>query len=148
MTVQVESIPLKVKKLSADAVIPTRGTAFAAGYDLSSAHECVVPARGKALVKTDLAIAIPEFCYGRVAPRSSLAWKNSLDTGAGVIDSDYRGNVGVILFNHSDQDYQVAKGERVAQLILERIYTPSVVEVESLDETVRGEGGYGSTGKH
>lgn len=67
--------------------------------------------------------------------------------GAGVIDYDYRGNVGVVLFNLAKQDYQVNKGDRVAQLVLERIFTPPIVECETLDETVRGAGGYGSTGK-
>lgn len=80
------------------------------------------------------------------APRSGLAWKHSIDVGAGVVDYDYRGNVGVILFNFSDVDFEVKVGDRIAQLILERIVTPEVVEVESLDETERGEGGYGSTG--
>lgn len=82
-----------------------------------------------------------------VAPRSGLAWKHSIDVGAGVIDADYRGPVGVILFNHSDTDFEVKVGDRVAQLIIEKIVTPNVVtEVEDLDETVRGEGGFGSTG--
>lgn len=66
----------------------------------------MVPARGKEIVKTDIAIKVPPGTYGRVAPRSGLAWKNFIDTGAGVIDEDYRGNVGVILFNHSDVDFQ------------------------------------------
>ena len=81
-----------------------------------------------------------------MAPRSGLAWKNSIDVGAGVIDEDYRGNVGVILFNHSDEEFKIASGDRVAQLILERISTPEVVEVEDLDETERNAGGFGSTG--
>ncbi len=85
---------MQVKRLSADAVLPVRGSALAAGYDLASAIDVVVPARGKAIVKTDLAVVIPEGCYGRVAPRSGLAWKNHIDVGAGVIDADYRGNVG------------------------------------------------------
>eukprot|EP00199_Chlamydomonas_sp_CCMP681_P003147 CAMPEP_0119113478 /NCGR_PEP_ID=MMETSP1180-20130426/44071_1 /TAXON_ID=3052 ORGANISM="Chlamydomonas cf sp, Strain CCMP681" /NCGR_SAMPLE_ID=MMETSP1180 /ASSEMBLY_ACC=CAM_ASM_000741 /LENGTH=176 /DNA_ID=CAMNT_0007101581 /DNA_START=525 /DNA_END=1055 /DNA_ORIENTATION=+ len=140
-------VPLRAMKLSEHAVIPQRGSAFAAGYDLSSADESVtVPARGKALVKTDLAIALPPGTYGRVAPRSGLAWKNSIHTGAGVIDEDYRGNVGVILFNLSDEPFLVKRGDRIAQLILERIATPEVEEVTSLEETTRGEGGYGSTG--
>lgn len=75
-----------------------------------------------------------------------MAWKNSIDVGAGVIDVDYRGTVGVILFNHSDVEFKVAAGDRVAQLILEHIYTPEVVEVEDLDETERNAGGFGSTG--
>ncbi|KAK7276153.1 hypothetical protein RIF29_17287 [Crotalaria pallida] len=137
---------LRVKKLSDKAVLPSRGSPHSAGYDLSSAVETKVPARGKALVATDLSISIPEGTYARVAPRSGLTWKNSIDVGAGVIDADYRGPVGVILFNHSDVDFEVKVGDRVAQLILERIVTPDVVEVEDLDSTVRGEGGFGSTG--
>ncbi|KAG4955104.1 hypothetical protein GLYMA_14G207800v4 [Glycine max] len=138
---------LRVKKLSDKAVLPSRASPLSAGYDLSSAVETKVPARGKALVATDISIAIPEGTYARVAPRSGLAWKHSIDVGAGVIDADYRGPVGVILFNHSDTDFEVKVGDRVAQLIIEKIVTPNVVtEVEDLDETVRGEGGFGSTG--
>lgn len=80
------------------------------------------------------------------APRSGLAWKHSIDVLAGVIDADYRGPVGIILFNHSDADFEVKAGDRVAQLIIEVIMTPEVVEVEDLDSTVRGAGGFGSTG--
>eukprot|EP00250_Pteridium_aquilinum_P011891 c20371_g1_i2 orf=280-663(-) len=80
------------------------------------------------------------------APRSGLAWKHSIDVGAGVIDADYRGPVGVVLFNLSDQDFAIKSGDRVAQLILERIVTPEVLEVDDLEETGRGEGGFGSTG--
>lgn len=83
---------------------------------------------------------------GRVAPRSGLASKNFIDTGAGVIDADYRGQVKVLLFNHAETDYEVKEGDRIAQLVLERIYTPEVAEVEDLEESVRGAGGFGSTG--
>ncbi|CAN1163664.1 Deoxyuridine 5'-triphosphate nucleotidohydrolase, partial [Linum perenne] len=136
----------KVKKLSEKAVLPTRGSPLSAGYDLSSASEMKVPARGKALIPTDLGIAVPEGTYARIAPRSGLAWKHSIDVGAGVIDADYRGPVGVILFNYSDVEFEVKEGDRIAQLIIERIITPEVLEVEDLDATVRGEGGFGSTG--
>ena len=81
-----------------------------------------------------------------VAPRSGLTWKNSIDVGAGVIDADYRGPVGVILFNHSDVDFEVKPGDRIAQLIVQKIVTPEVEEVDDLDATVRGSGGFGSTG--
>lgn len=138
--------PLLVKKLSPDATIPTRGSAFAAGYDLYASKAITIPSRGKALVSTDLSIATPEGTYGRVAPRSGLASKNFIDTGAGVIDADYRGEVKVLLFNHSEVDFEVKKGDRVAQLVLERIYTPEILEVENLEESVRGAGGFGSTG--
>lgn len=139
---------LSFSRLSPLATIPVRGSLGAAGYDLSSAKDVLIPARGKGLCPTDLCIALPEGTYGRVAPRSGLAWKNSLDTGAGVIDADYRGNVGVILFNHSDTDFQVRVGDRVAQLILERIAIAEVEEVVEgeLTNTARGEGGFGSTG--
>lgn len=88
----------------------------------------------------------PHGTDGRVAPRSGLASKNFIDTGAGVIDADYRGPVKILLFNHSDVDFAVKEGDRVAQLVIERIYTPEVVEVEELEASVRGAGGFGSTG--
>ncbi|XP_039139691.1 deoxyuridine 5'-triphosphate nucleotidohydrolase [Dioscorea cayenensis subsp. rotundata] len=137
---------LRIKKLSENAVMPSRASPLSAGYDLSSAVETKVPARGKALVPTDLSIAIPDGTYARIAPRSGLTWKHSIDVGAGVIDADYRGPVGVILFNHSDVDFTVKPGDRIAQMIIERILTPEVLEVEDLDATVRGAGGFGSTG--
>lgn len=137
---------LRVKKLAPEAVVPSRGSEHSAGYDLSSAYQAIVPARGKALVKTELSIAIPEGTYARIAPRSGLAWKHSIDVGAGVIDYDYRGPVSVILFNYSDTDFHIKEGDRIAQLILEKIATPEVLEVDSLDSTERGAGGFGSTG--
>ncbi|KXL46511.1 hypothetical protein M433DRAFT_29042, partial [Acidomyces richmondensis BFW] len=137
---------LQIKLLSASAKPPTRGSAFAAGYDVYASKEAVVPARGKALVDTDISIAVPAGTYGRIAPRSGLASKHSIDTGAGVIDADYRGPVKVLLFNFSDNDYKIAVHDRIAQLIIERIFTPDVIVVDELEETVRGAGGFGSTG--
>ena len=138
---------LRVKRLSENAVLPVRGSGLAAGYDLASAEDIVIPARGKAIAKTDLAMAIPLGHYGRIAPRSGFSWKKHTDIGAGVIDADYRGNVGVVIFNHSDEDISVSQGDRVAQLIIEQISTPVVEDVEGdLDDTQRGEGGFGSTG--
>jgi dUTP pyrophosphatase len=83
---------------------------------------------------------------GRVAPRSGLAVKHAITTGAGVVDLDYRGEVKVVLFNLGDKDFKIQEGDRVAQLVLEKIYTPEVVEVQELQESVRGAGGFGSTG--
>jgi dUTP pyrophosphatase len=108
-----------------------------------------IEGHGKGISKTDIAMAIPPGYYGRVAPRSGLAVKHHIDVGAGVIDADYRGNVGVVLFNHSDNEFVITAGDRVAQLVIEKIITPEVVEVEDLDalgSTARGAGGYGSTG--
>jgi dUTP diphosphatase len=138
---------LRVKKLKEDAIVPCRQSAGSVGYDLCSGESSVVPAKGKALIKTNVAIALPRGTYGRVAPRSSLAVKSHIDVGAGVIDPDYRGNVGVVLFNFADQDFAVAQGDRIAQLVVERVATPRVVQVDQLDDTERGSGGYGSTGK-
>ncbi|GAB1599543.1 deoxyuridine 5'-triphosphate nucleotidohydrolase, mitochondrial-like [Argonauta hians] len=137
---------LKFAKLTPNAFVPTRGSAEAAGYDLYSAYDYTVPSKGKLLAKTDLQIALPHDCYGRVAPRSGLALKNFIDVGAGVIDQDYRGNVGVLLFNFSDGEFEVKKGDRIAQLLLERIYIADLEECETLDKTERGAGGFGSTG--
>ncbi|XP_068266641.1 deoxyuridine 5'-triphosphate nucleotidohydrolase, mitochondrial isoform X1 [Nyctibius grandis] len=116
--------------------------------DFISAYDCVIPPMEKAVVKTDIQIALPSGCYGRVAPRSGLAAKHFIDVGAGVIDEDYRGNVGVVLFNFGKETFEVKKGDRIAQLICERIYYPELEEVQALDDTERGEGGFGSTGKN
>ncbi|XP_064471975.1 deoxyuridine 5'-triphosphate nucleotidohydrolase-like [Ornithodoros turicata] len=137
---------LRFAKLSPNAYVPTRGSKKAAGYDLYSAYDYVVAPHEKALCMTDIQIEVPEGCYGRVAPRSGLAVKHFIDVGAGVIDEDYRGNVGVVLFNFGSQEFKVNKGDRIAQLICERITYPDLEEVESLDSTARGEGGFGSTG--
>ena len=90
---------VKIKRMSVNAKLLVRGTAGAAGYDLAATEVVVVPTHGKCLVKTGLAMALPPGCYGRVAPRSGLAIKKFIHVGAGVIDSDYRGDLGVILFN-------------------------------------------------
>ncbi|QRV80272.1 dUTP diphosphatase [Ceratobasidium sp. AG-Ba] len=139
---------LLIKRVSEKAKLPTRGSALAAGYDLYSAEKKVIPARGKALVDTQISIAVPLGTYGRIAPRSGLASKHMIDTGAGVVDADYRGILFVLLFNHADQDFTVEEGDRIAQLILEKIVTPEVVEVQDLEETLRGSAGFGSTGGH
>ena len=95
---------------------------------------------------TDLSIACPPGTYGRVAPRSGLTVKNGIHVGAGVIDADYRGPVGVVLFNLGQEDFVIQVGDRIAQLILEKVCIATVEEVDELDSTVRGSGGFGSTG--
>ena len=105
---------LLVKKLNKVALLPVKGSAFAAGYDLHALEDAKIPARGKALIGTGLAFAIPDGNYGRIAPRSGLAAKHSIDVGAGVIDSDYRGEVKVLLFNLSDTDFEIKAQERIA----------------------------------
>jgi len=137
---------LEVKKLKDDAKLPQRGSELAAGLDLFSNEDIVVKAKGKSLVDTGIAIKVPVGCYGRIAPRSGLAWKNFIDVGAGVIDADYRGPVKVLLFNFGEEDKHISRGDRIAQLILEKICMANVVEVGELGNTERGEGGFGSTG--
>ena len=137
---------VKVKRLCNNARLPVRGSTGAAGYDLAAAQSAVVPAHGKLLVKTGLSLSMPTGCYGRIAPRSGLALKKFIDVGAGVIDEDYRGEIGVVLFNFGNDDFEVNMGDKVAQLIFEKIKTPKVVETDSLEETGRGDRGYGSTG--
>lgn len=137
---------LLVRKLSEFATLPSRGSKLAAGYDLYSAYDYVLKAKGKEMIKTDLQIALPQGCYGRVAPRSGLAWKHFIDVGAGVIDEDYRGPVNVILFNFGDDDFEIKRGDRVAQLICEKIQQTEIQEVQDLETTERGANGFGSTG--
>jgi dUTP pyrophosphatase len=105
-----------------------------------------VPAGGRALIDTGLAIRVPDNCYGRVAPRSGLAVKYGIDVGAGVIDSDYTGPVKVLLFNHGDADFVVNAGERIAQFIVVKIDARAFDVAEALGDTERGAAGFGSTG--
>ncbi|CUM47681.1 Deoxyuridine 5'-triphosphate nucleotidohydrolase [Debaryomyces fabryi] len=141
---------LRVFLRSENATLPTRGSVLSAGYDIYASEEAVVPAQGQGLVGTDISVAVPIGTYGRVAPRSGLAVKHGISTGAGVIDADYRGEVKVVLFNHSQKDFQIQKGDRIAQLVLERIVMADIKQItaEELDTTARGEGGFGSTGKN
>ena len=137
---------LRFKKLTQHATAPSKASVGAAGYDLASAHDLEIPGYGKGYIETDIQIEIPEGCYGRVAPRSGLSWKKHIDVAAGVIDSDYRGNICVILFNHAKKSYQVKKGDRIAQLIFEKILNPKIEEIKSsLPHTERGARGFGST---
>ncbi len=139
---------LKFLRLHAAATLPTRGSAHAAGLDLYAIEDATLEARGgRAAVRTGLSVAIPVGFYGRVAPRSGLAVKHGLDVLAGVIDSDYRGEIMCALVNHGAAALELKAGERVAQLIIEAIAMPRAVWADdALDETARGAGGFGSTG--
>ena len=117
------------------AQIPTRGSSRATGYNLYSAKPKIILARGKALIDTQLSIAVPKGTYGRVAPRSGLASKFSIVTGAGVINADYRGIVFVLLSNLSDQDFEIRPGDRIAQLVLKRVAMPEVSKAVDLNNS-------------
>jgi dUTP pyrophosphatase len=137
---------LYVKRLHDDAILPTRGTAHAAGLDLYALEECEVPPAGGVLVPTGLSLCIPEGLYGRIAPRSGFSVSTGLVVNAGVIDSDYRGEVKILFHNFTERPVKIFKGNRVAQLILEKIALLQVTEVLDLTQTDRGHGGFGSTG--
>ncbi len=139
---------LKFKRLGEhDLPLPSRGNEFAAGIDMAYAGEnTVVKAGERKLLKSGFSVMLPPGHYGRIAPRSGLAYKHGIDVMAGVIDIDYRGDVGIILYNTSDIDFNVNYGDKIAQLIVESIAYPEPELVDELPETERGEGGYGSTG--
>lgn len=137
---------LKVKKLSPEANIPTRGSKGSAGYDLYSNEDYSFSPRERKLISTGISISVQPDCYGRIAPRSGLSVQG-FDVGAGVVDSDFTGHIKVLLINNSKNTQSIKKGDRIAQLILEKIYTPEIETVDELCSTERGENGFGSTGK-
>lgn len=138
------------------AKLPVRASPLAAGYDLYSIEEKVIQPGERALIDTGLIMMVPEGTYGRIAPRSGLAWKHGLDVGAGVIDRDYRGRVKVLLFHLGKDPVKLEAGERIAQLVLERIVSPPVTQTDDFGPIGaagtgvlcnRGTGGFGSTGQ-
>lgn len=134
-------------KVGPNGKMPQRATEGSAGFDLYAAENYVITPQSRGFVSLDLCIAIPEGFYGRIASRSGLA-KKGIDVGAGTIDSDYRGDVKVLLCNNSRDTFHVMKGDRIAQLIIEKCYYLNFVETDDLNKTQRGEGGFGSTGKN
>ena len=138
---------IKVKKLDVNARIPTRANPTDAGADLYSVESVSLPPMSRKLISTGISLEIPEGYYGRVAPRSGLAFKNGIDVLAGVIDSSYRGSVGVILFNSDPaQTFDINIGDRIAQLIIEDHHNMVFQEQEQLSDSNRGSGGFGSSG--
>jgi dUTP pyrophosphatase len=142
---------IKVKKLRGNAILPTYGSAEAAGADLYACLEnsVTIEPGDTAFIPTGLAMELPKNCAGLIYARSGLACKRGLAPAnkVGVIDSDYRGEFIVALHNHGKTSQTIAHGERIAQLIITPVLTPAYEEVEDLTETDRGSGGFGSTGK-
>lgn len=139
--------------LGEGAVAPRRAHDDDAGLDLCAAADAIVPARGRALVKTGIRVMLPHGTYARVASRSGLSVKRGIEVGAGVIDAGYRGEIGVVVYNHTDDAFEVSAGDRIAQLIVQRVelVRPVVLDAEDWEaaasaETRRGAGGFGSTG--
>ena len=140
---------IKIKKLNNDAVIPAYQSEGAAGFDLHSTQDIVLKPAQRALVGTGLAIALDVGYELQIRPRSGLALKHGITclNTPGTVDSDYRGEVKVLLINHSDEDFEIKKGERIAQGVVNAIIQAKLFEVEDLDSTQRGENGFGSTGR-
>jgi dUTP pyrophosphatase len=140
-------LKLEVKRLTPAATVPTKGSEEAAGFDLYASENSFILSGRRKIISTGISVKIPKGYYGRMAPRSGLAAKNGIDVLAGVIDSDYRGELKVILYNTEYKTFQVHAGDRIAQLIIEKIAHPVIEEVNELDRTERGAGGFGSTGQ-
>ena len=139
-------LELRVKKLNPDAIMPTRAHKTDAGYDLYALEGTIIDKHSHKLVKTGISIEIPEGFAGFIWPRSGLAYKYGLDVFAGVIDAGYRGDVGVILYNSQYSDYHIEAGDRIAQIVFQKVENFKLTEVDSLNDAHRGDGGFGSTG--
>jgi dUTP pyrophosphatase len=137
---------LLVKKLDPGAIIPTKANPTDAGYDLYALNGAILQKHTHQLVKTGVSLEIPEGYVGLIWPRSGLSYKHGLDVFAGVIDSGYRGDVGVILYNSQYNSYAIEAGDRIAQILFQKVEDFDIVEVEKLDDSQRGSGGFGSSG--
>lgn len=137
---------LKFKKLIDAAILPSRGSGGACGLDLHSAEAILIGSGERKGVRTGLSVAIPDGCYGRIAPRSGLAIRHGIDTLAGVVDSDYRGELVCILINLGDTSFKISPGDRIAQMIIEKFDRLEPEWSDQLDATARNIGGFGSTG--
>ncbi|MDA9817927.1 dUTP diphosphatase [Flavobacteriaceae bacterium] len=141
---------LKIKKINQEISLPRYATDGSAGMDLQSAKDVVIAAGETALVSTGLAIALEKGTEAQIRPRSGMALKHKITVlnSPGTIDSDYRGEIKVILINHSKINFYIKKGDRIAQMVITKYESPLIKEVFDLDETARGIGGFGSTGKN
>jgi dUTP pyrophosphatase len=139
---------IKFNLLSKDSILPTFATSGSAGLDISSPKDIKIPSKSRHLIQSGLSVNIPIGYYGQIASRSGLAYRHSLDVVAGVIDSDYRGEIGILLANNSDIDYYIKKGDRIAQLIIIKIAYPLTVIKANIENelTDRSTNGFGSTG--
>lgn len=150
-----KNIKFKLIKDGKDTLIPKRSTLKSAGFDLKSSEDCIIPAKSHKAVKTGIIVSLPPNSYGRIASRSGLSLKHGIEVGAGVIDEDYRNEIMVILYNHSDEDFMIKENDRIAQLIVQGVIYPNILlednqgKIEALEktclETIR-KGGFGSTG--
>ncbi len=139
---------LKIKKLNKDAIIPAYQTKEAAGFDLHSIDEVVIKKGERKLISTGLAFEIEKGFEIQIRPRSGLAYKHGISVlnSPGTIDSDYRGEIKVLLINLGEEDFKIKRGDRIAQAIIAPVVQAKIIEVDELSDTKRGAGGFGSTG--
>lgn len=139
---------IRVELTSPFAKVPVKSSLDAAGYDLFSIDNVMLPPGARQLISTGIKVACPKNAYLRIAPRSGLAFKHGIDVLAGVVDPDYRGNVNVVMINLGSELFEVRQGDRIAQIIPTLLLPDSSMErVHTLDTTERGGGGFGSTGR-
>jgi len=140
---------IRFKRIHPDAVLPAYAHPSDAGMDIRSVEDLVLPAGRRCLVPTGLVMLLPPMYEAQVRPRSGLALKHGVTVlnTPGTIDSGYRGEIGVILANFGDTDFSIKKGDKIAQLVIAPVTQPEIVETDVVDETDRGAGGFGSTGK-
>jgi dUTP pyrophosphatase len=134
-------------KVDGSGALPEYGSAAAAGADLRASEEMVIAPGGRAAVPTAVHLEIPTGHVGLIWPRSGLAVRHGIDTLAGVVDSDYRGEVRVVLVNHGDAEFRIEPGDRIGQLLVQKVERAAFARAGSLAATSRGEGGFGSTGR-
>ena len=140
-------LKLYVRRLHIDAKLPSYSTPNAAGLDLYAVESTVIEPKERATIPLGIAIAIPEGYYGRIAGRSGLASKLGIDVLGGVVDCDYRGEVKAVLYNTDKYPFQIVAGNRVAQMVIEKVATVMPEWAEELSDTARGTDGWGSSGK-
>ncbi len=139
---------LKVQKVHPDAVVPPKAYAGDAGLDLCAVEEVVIPARGRGRIPTGIAVELPEGTVGLVWDKSGLSHKKGLKVLGGVIDQGFRGEIVMCLANLSDEPQTIAKGQKAAQMLVQKVEHVSIEEVAELAESDRGEKGWGSSGTH
>ena len=143
-------IKVKIKKIKDNATVPKYAHPSDAGVDLYSTEDYIIKPGKRILVSTGISMAIPEGYEGQIRPKSGLALKQGISVcnTPGTIDAGYRGEVGVIAINHGNEDHNIEKGKKIAQMVFNKVEEADFEEVEDLDDTSRGDGGFGSTGHH
>lgn len=138
---------IQVKLLTKNSKLPSRNTPTDAGLDLYSSETSLIRGREWKAVSAGISISIPDGYYARIAPRSGLAYKHGIDVFAGVVDSGYRGEIKAILYNAGEKDYLINIGDKIAQMIIEKCYLWNASIADELDNSYRGERGFGSSGR-